>query len=131
MESKPRIFIVDDDEMLTMMMSDHLSRQDKYKIEEFSTGEECLNSLDQKPHFVVLDYNLDSAAPMAQNGVEIAKKIKEALPHTGIVMHTSEAAHENAQLSLKYGALACIMKDGKAFTKIETIIETYIDALDL
>lgn len=131
MKNKPLIFIVDDDEMLTMMLSDHLSRQQKYRISEFSTGEECLSNLNQNPQFLVLDYNLDSAFPEAQNGVEIAKKIKNVLPYAGIILHTSEAANEQAQLALKHGAIACIMKNGKAFSKIETIIDTYIKALEL
>ncbi|MGB7498389.1 MAG: hypothetical protein WA897_00660, partial [Moheibacter sp.] len=55
-----KIFIVDDDEMVTTTLSDYLSRDTKHDIRCFQTGEECLKELSQKPDIVVLDYHLNS-----------------------------------------------------------------------
>ena len=48
-----KIFIVDDDEMLMMMLQDHLKQNSQYTIQSFSTGEACLAQLDQKPDVVI------------------------------------------------------------------------------
>jgi len=44
--TKPKkIFIVDDDEMLTEALSDYLTRKAAHKISVFHTGEDCMQHL--------------------------------------------------------------------------------------
>ena len=55
--AKPKkIFIVDDDEMLTESLSDYLTRTVAHKVSIFPTGEDCLKHLDELPDIVILDY---------------------------------------------------------------------------
>ena len=44
-----KIFIVDDDTMLTEALSDYLSRKSHVEITVFDTGEERLQHMDEKP----------------------------------------------------------------------------------
>ena len=50
--SKPKkIFIVDDDEMLTEALSDYLTRKVAHEISIFHTGEDCLQQISENLDF--------------------------------------------------------------------------------
>ena len=59
-KSKKLVYVVDDDPMQIQMMSDHLKDKFSFDIRGFSTGEEMVNNLPNKPDIVVLDYYLNS-----------------------------------------------------------------------
>ncbi|MEO6166311.1 MAG: hypothetical protein ABIO46_04640, partial [Chitinophagales bacterium] len=67
---KPKkIFIVDDDEMLTEALTDYLTRKVQHTVQSFLTGEECLQHLGDSPDFIILDYFLNSVEKNAANGL--------------------------------------------------------------
>lgn len=117
------IFIVDDDEMLSMMLSDHLSKNPNYKITTFATGEECLRHMYLNPHIVILDFNLNSIIPDAANGLQILQEIKRLKKSTFVVMYSSQEQYGVALQTLGKGALEYVIKDQSAFSKIKDIIK--------
>jgi two-component system OmpR family response regulator len=118
-----KIFIVDDDEMLTMMLEDHLSKNSQYSIQSFGTGEECLTQLEQNPDVVILDFNLDSVEPDAKNGLEILKQIKKGHRGVQVIMYSSQKQYGKALQTIGEGAVEYIIKDKDAFSKIERILK--------
>ena len=122
-EKSKKIFIVDDDEMLTMMLEDHLSQNKGYSIKSFPTGEACLAQLDENPDVVILDFNLDSVVPDAKNGLQILTQIKKG--HTGIqvIMYSSQNQYGKALQTIGKGAVEYIIKDKDAFFKIDKILK--------
>jgi len=117
------IFIVDDDEMLSMMLSDHLSMNPNYKITTFSTGEECLEHLHLNPYIVILDFNLNSVNPDAANGLQILQEIKRLNKETFVIMYSSQEQYGDAIQTIGKGALEYVIKDQSAFVKIRDIIK--------
>ena len=76
--NNPTIFIVDDEPLLSEMLTDYLNEQyPGFNIKSFLTGESCLNSLHEQPDAVVLDYYLNSKEKDAANGIGILKEIKK------------------------------------------------------
>ena len=62
-KTNPTIFIVDDEPLLSEMLTDYLKEQyDGFNLRSFPTGEACLQSLDEQPDAVVLDYYLNSCS---------------------------------------------------------------------
>jgi DNA-binding NarL/FixJ family response regulator len=118
-----RIFIVDDDEMITMMLSDYLSYHVNYSIQSFATGEECLENLELGPDIIVLDYNLNSVNPNASNGLEILKAIKKYDGSIMVIMYSSQEQYGIALQTIGRGALEYVIKDNDAFFKIDKIIK--------
>lgn len=116
------IFIVDDDEMLSMMLSDHLSRNPEYKITTFATGEECLERMFLNPYIVILDFNLNSIKPNAANGLHILQEIKRHYKGTFVIMYSSQEQYGVAMQTIGKGALEYVIKDEDAFGKIKDII---------
>lgn len=68
------IFIVDDEPLLTEMLTDYLKQQyEGFQIKSFPTGEACLLCLEEKPDAVILDYYLNSKEKDAANGIDILR----------------------------------------------------------
>jgi DNA-binding NarL/FixJ family response regulator len=123
--SKPKkIFIVDDDVMLTEALSDYLTRDVAHEISCFHTGEECLKYLTGNPDIVILDYYLNSVHKDAANGMEILEVIKKNYPNIHVVMLSSQEHYGVAMKTLIKGAEQYVPKDEDAFETIAEIIRT-------
>ena len=117
------IFVVDDDDMQRAMLVDHVKKNPLYKVQAFSTGEECLQSLSQGPDVVILDYELNSKVAHAQNGYEILQQIKKLDRSICVIMLSSQMQYGKAMQTVVKGALEYIVKDHTAFKKIDGILE--------
>ena len=123
---KPKkIFIVDDDMMLTEAISDWLTRTVPHNISVFHTGEECLKHLYDKPEVIVLDYFLNTVSKDAANGIEILKAIKKYDPAIHVILLSSQEHYGIAVQSIQKGAEHYVIKDEKAFEKIASLINGF------
>jgi DNA-binding NarL/FixJ family response regulator len=120
---KPKkIFIVDDDTMLTDALTDFLTRKTLHSIHVFNTGEACLNHLEEKPDIIILDYFLNSVQKDAANGMEILQVIKKHYPDLHVIMLSSQEHYAIALQTIQKGAEQYVIKDEEAFVKIASII---------
>jgi len=114
-----KIFIVDDDEMLTEALSDFLTRNVNHDISVFHTGEDLLKHIFEKPDVIILDYYLNSVNKDAANGLEILETIhKQHLDNTRVIMLSSQDSYVTATQTIQKGAMEYIIKDEDAFQKI-------------
>lgn len=118
-----KVFIVDDNEMLTMALQDYLTRKTMHTVEVFGTGEECIRHIDEQPDIIILDYNLNSVEENAANGEQILEVIKKLDPSIHVIMLSSQDAYGTALKTVMKGADTYILKDADAFGKIEALIE--------
>jgi len=121
---KKLIFIVDDDEMMTQMLSDHLSANPVYKVSVFSTGEDCLDHLIDEPDVVILDYYLNAVHSEAEDGMKILEKIKKFDGRINVIMLSAQEHYGTALQTIAKGASEYIIKDNDAFQKIDAILES-------
>ncbi len=123
----PKIFIVDDEPLLTSMLDDYLKERDaNLDIHSFATGEDCLQHIDQRPSLVVLDYYLNSRETNAANGIDILREIKgqhKALP---VIMLSSQESYHTAARTIQYGAMHYVIKGQDAFAEIYDIIKANV-----
>ena len=119
-----KIFIVDDDIMLTEALSDYLTREVQHQISCFTTGEDCLENINQNPEIIILDYYLNTEKKDAANGMEILKTIKKEHPFVHIIMLSGQERYGVALQTIQKGAEHYVIKDKDAFKKIAKIIET-------
>ena len=123
----PKIFIVDDEPLLTEMLSDYLSEHAaNLSIKSFPTGESCLQHLDEKPDLVVLDYYLNSREKDAANGIDILKAIKEYNKVLPVVMLSSQKSYGTAAHTIMYGAVHYVIKGQDAFQEIYELIKANV-----
>nr|MBA3705929.1 response regulator [Bacteroidota bacterium] len=65
------IFIVEDNDMYSLMLDYMLSKESAYRFMSFRTGEECIANLSLHPNLIILDYGLPGI-----NGLETFKEIR-------------------------------------------------------
>jgi two-component system OmpR family response regulator len=117
-----KIFIVDDDDMFKLLLSTHLKRNENNTIRVFSTGEACLEALSENPDIIVLDYNLNSVAENAADGMQILQAIKKRNHRIHVIMLSSQESYGTALKTITKGAEQYVIKSKAALEEIETII---------
>lgn len=120
--SPKKIFIVDDDEMLTIAMSDYLTRDTPHDISIFHTGEECVKHISENPDIIILDFYLNTVKSDAADGLEILEAIRKHLPNTRFIMLSSQESYSTALQTIQKGAEQYVIKDEDAFEKIAKMI---------
>ncbi len=117
------IFVVDDDEMMAMMLSDHLSKNPLNKVNVFNTGEDCIKNLNLCPDVIILDYQLNNIVADAANGLEILQQIMKLAKGVHVIMLSSQDEYGKAMQTIVKGALEYVVKSDDAFTRIDHILE--------
>ena len=126
-KSNPTIFIVDDEPLLSEMLTDYLKEQyDGFNLRSFPTGEACLQSLDEQPDAVVLDYYLSSKEKNAANGIDILKEIKRRDKAIPVIMLSSQKSYATASQTIMYGAMHYVIKGQDAFDEIFQLIKANV-----
>ena len=125
---KPKhIFIVEDDEIYSMMLDYILSMDSVYQFVRFNSGEECIRNLYLNPDIIILDYGLPG-----MNGYETLLEIKKQKPNIHVIILSSSADSKLVVKLFEAGADDYVIKQGKIgkhiVEKIETILEE--DALE-
>ncbi len=126
-KKNPTIFIVDDEPLLSEMLTDYLKDQYAgFQIKSFPTGEACLQSLDEHPDAVILDYYLNSKEKDAANGIDILKEIKKRDKALPVVMLSSQKSYGTAIQTIMYGAVYYVIKGQDAFDEIFQVIKANV-----
>lgn len=125
--NNPTIFIVDDEPLLSEMLTDYLLEQyDGFNIKAFPTGEACLQSMNEEPDIVVLDYYLNSKEKDAANGIDILKEIKKRNKALPVIMLSSQKSYGTASKTIMYGAMHYVIKGQDAFEEIYQLIKANV-----
>jgi DNA-binding NarL/FixJ family response regulator len=123
LETREHIFIVDDNEIYSMMLDYILSKDSSYKFSSFKSGEECIRNLYQNPDVVILDYTLPG-----MNGYDVLLEIKKYNPDIHVLILTGQKDMKLATKLLKGGADDYIIKQGhgekQVIEKIESLLAT-------
>lgn len=126
-EKKATVFIVDDEPMLNEMLSDYLTNNNPgLFIKTFPTGEACLESLNEEPDVIILDYYLNSREKDAANGIDILKEIKGRKKAVPVIMLSSQDSYGKAAQTIQYGAIHYVIKGREAFREILELVEANI-----
>ncbi len=123
-QKNPKIFIVDDEPLLSEMLTDFLLTQDpEFAINSYPTGEDCLAALDTHPDLVILDYYLNSREKNAANGLDILKELKKSNKALPVIMLSSQESYSTAGQTIMYGAVHYVIKGPDAFQEIHDLIK--------
>lgn len=102
---KPRILIVDDEEMFVQSLADRLKLRD-YDVTTSVSGEDAI---EQVRHYLFDVIILDVLMP-GMGGIDTLREIKRIKPLTEVIMLTGNATVESAIEGLKLGATDFLMK---------------------
>ncbi len=116
----PDIFVIDKNPIHNSLIKYHLNVNRFFKVQTFSSGNECLYRLQKNvsPAFVVMDYDAGD-----HNGFEFMRKIKTYSPSTDIIFFSSFDDPILAVRLLDAGATDYIAKTGKLEMGIRELIK--------
>lgn len=126
-QKRVKVFLVDDDIFFLESLNHFLSSQDfQAEIKTFTSGEDCLASLEEKPDVVVLDYYLTSGKnDKSLNGMEVLKRIKSTYPEIRVIILSAQDNIEVAMETMKAGAYDYVSKSESALVKVRNIVGNY------
>lgn len=124
---KRKIFLVDDDALYLKLLEIEFNELGGFEIITFSSGEQCLENLFQKPDLIVLDYFLNGVNKNALNGIEILNKIKAIDTHIPVVILSAQDKIEVAIKCMHHAAFDYVVKSETAFIRLQKIITSLME----
>jgi two-component system, OmpR family, response regulator len=131
METKIKIFLVDDDAVYLKMLEIQFHEHGDFDIESYTSGEACLNNLSRQPDLIILDYLLDGVDRDAMNGIRVLDKIKEYNPEIQVVMLSAQDKIDVAVNCMHHAAYDYVVKSETAFMRLQKIISSIFDTKKL
>ena len=119
---KIKLFLVDDDALFLQLSKIELLEHADFEIQTYSTGELCLEHLDDKPDVIILDYHLDGINKDAMNGLETLDKIKSYNSDIPVIMLSSQDKIEVAVNCMHHRAYDYVVKSETAFFRLQKTI---------
>lgn len=108
------VFIIEDNDMYSMMVEYILSESDCYRFAKFSSGEECLANLDQLPDIIILDYYLPGI-----NGLSVLKQIKKRFPDIPVIVLSKSRDKKEIRELFREGAAEYIYKEKDSIKQLK------------
>ncbi|RKY93425.1 MAG: sigma-54-dependent Fis family transcriptional regulator, partial [Ignavibacteriae bacterium] len=93
------VFIVDDEQAISKLLTFWVKDKWGYDVEVFSNGEAMLKKMTAKPDLVLLDIMLPGL-----DGVETLKRIRQFEENLPVIMLSAQGSIEVAVESLRFGA---------------------------
>jgi two-component system, OmpR family, response regulator len=121
MNKQKLIFIVDDDPVVTSIVVKRFS-SDKYKLEGFPYGEDCLKGLGKNPDLIILDYYFHKGEDKVMNGMEVFDKIKEYNPNIPVIMLSGQEKGEVVLELARKGIDDYVIKDNNLIENLNASI---------
>ena len=119
------IYIVEDNFVFSLILRTELEDHYYSKITTFSSGEECIEMLDNNPDIILIDYNLDKGL----NGLETFKIIHSKKPRIPVIVISSQLDAQVVADFLHLGAFDYIEKKNGEQTIIK-LKESIIKAIN-
>ncbi len=112
-----KIFIVEDNKLYAQVLKKQLVN-DNYQVKVFYNGKDCINTLEEKPDVITLDYTLPD-----MTGHQVLKEIQQKLPGTHVIIISAQESISTAIDLMKIGAYDYIMKAPDTREKLSNIIK--------
>ena len=117
----PVIHIVDDDPVFAKFILSHIQSNGYDRVKSFESGEKFLESLNENPAVVLLDFSLKGL-----NGLDIIREIKRQKPRIKIVVVTIVNDPKLEDECLRMGAADYLVKED---TRMEAMKARVLDIL--
>lgn len=101
-----KIFLIDDDEVYGNIIKMALEDNESYDVKLFSSGEDFLQQLPERPDIVIIDYTLPD-----MSGIDILKKVKDFDQDIGTIILSGQEKVEVVVESYNNGANSYIIKN--------------------
>lgn len=126
-----KLFVVDDNETFLSAAAASLKKKFNCEVYGFTSAEECLKHLDEKPDIIFSDYYLDEAYAVRMNGDKFLSAIKNQNHSIPVIIYSSHLSVELALNTIKMGAEEFVVKDSMGIQKISLVAARFIRRMQL
>ena len=119
------VFIVDDEQAISKLLSYWVKDKWRYDVEVFSNGEDALKKLSMRPDIILLDIMLPGL-----DGIETLKRVKQFDENLPVIILSAQGSVEVAVEALKFGAFDYFPKPID-MPRLEPAIKNAIKSYDL
>jgi two-component system response regulator AtoC len=119
------VFIVDDEQAISKLLTYWVKDKWKYDVEVFSNGEDVLRKLNAKPDLILLDIMLP-----CMSGIEVLKRVKQLDENLPVIMLSAQGSIEVAVDALRLGAFDYFPKPID-IQRMEPAVKNAIKSYDL
>ena len=119
------VYIVDDEQAISKLLTYWVKDKWKYNTETFSDGENVLRRINNRPDLVLLDIMLPG-----MDGMEVLKRIKQFDENLPVIMLSAQGSIEVAVDALKFGAFDYFPKPID-MQRLEPAVKNAIKSYDL
>jgi DNA-binding NtrC family response regulator len=113
-----KIFLIDDDEMYSMIIKESIEQNDLYDVQVFKSGEDFFKNIHLNPDVVIIDYNLPG-----MSGIEILKKLKQYNPELATIILSGQDKVEVVVEAYNSGANNYIIKGERVIVELNHAIK--------
>lgn len=121
-EARIKLFLVDDDSVFLKSLEIDFCQHENFQVQTFSTGELCLEHINEKPDIIVLDYYLDGIVKEAMNGIQTLDKIKAFDAEIPVIMLSSQDKIEIAISCMHHKAFDYVVKSETSYMRLHHIM---------
>ena len=127
MKNKIKLFLVDDNVVFLRLLEIEFLNHGDFDIETYTTGEQCVENLPNKPDVIILDYLLDGVVRDVMNGIETLDKIKMYNPDIPVIMLSAQDKIDVAINCMHHAALDYVVKSETSFLRLQKIITNIVE----
>jgi len=117
------IFFVDDDKMIINLLEYTFQSRQKYTVKSFSSGEDCIDSLDDMPDLIVLDHILTGPGHDGMDGLETFIEIRKRNEEIPVIVLTGHADDKLLSTFMDAGVERFLTKD-------DFFVDSLIESID-
>jgi DNA-binding NtrC family response regulator len=121
-----RIFIVDDDPIMTKLIKASLAQKEACEVHTFDSGEEFFNHLHLMPDILILDYNLPG-----MSGLNVLKKVKQTNPEIATILLSGQSKLEVVVEAYNGGVNRYLIKNGNVVLELSHCLDTLMTNVNL
>jgi CheY-like chemotaxis protein len=116
--SAVRVMVVDDSPDIRMLLRLLLGRDERFLVvAEAGNGREALDRVDEvRPDLIILDRQMP-----VMGGLEAIPLLREASPHSDIVLYTAAVEEESEKTAIAAGAVGLLPKQAIALTLVDDL----------
>jgi DNA-binding NtrC family response regulator len=120
------IYIVDNDADHAQQINNHLNKFKDFEYKNFTSGQDCLNHLDNDPDIIIVDYPAGATREDTERGSNLLREIVSKKPETDVVIISPTDSNDHALEMVKYGASDYVVRNESEFVRLENTLYSII-----
>jgi DNA-binding NtrC family response regulator len=126
-QSDNLIFVVDDDPVVTTLVSGRLKTAG-YRVRSFSYGEECIAALGEEvPDLIILDFYFLKEGAVPMNGMETFDEITKLEPEIPVIMLSAQEKGEVVLEFARKGIADYVIKDTDLIDNLQMAVKEILE----